>query len=194
MFPPAWQNTKWSLSQWFRHSCPWQTPQEPNMPNAPEPKRPNSEDTLGLILAAIIGFVLFTLLGKLIRRPILLAVVVASLFGFYWYGQHLLQRDLQHVTIQTVGTGRDCGDLGSIAVRITNNDTRGISAFRFRAKAFQANHTDSVGHVSERSDRIVPARTSHTQCWNVVGLSDLTDQQILALRWTAEITSISFAE
>jgi hypothetical protein len=164
------------------------------MPNAPEPKRPDNDDTVGLILGAIIGFVLFTLLGKLIRRPILLAVIVGSLFGLFKYGQFLLQRDLQHVTIQTVGTGRDCGDLGSIAVRITNNDTRGITDFRFFAEAFQTNHTDSVGHLRQRSDRIVPAGTTHTQCWPVSGLAGLTDQQILALRWTTEITSISFAE
>ncbi len=75
------------------------------MPNAPEPKRPNNEGTLGLILDGIIGFVLFTLLGKLIRRLILLAVVTGSLFGLYQHGQHLLRQDLQHVTIQTVGTG-----------------------------------------------------------------------------------------
>ena len=96
------------------------------MPNAPEPKRPDNDDTLGLILAAIIGFVLFTLLGKLIRRPILLLVVVGSLFGLFKYGQILLQSDLQQVSIQTVGTGHDCGDRRSIPVRNTNNDTRGM--------------------------------------------------------------------
>jgi hypothetical protein len=38
------------------------------MPNAPEPKRPDNDDTIGLILGAIIGFVQFTLPGRLIRR------------------------------------------------------------------------------------------------------------------------------
>lgn len=164
------------------------------MPNAPEPKRPDNEDTLGLILAAIIGFVLFTLLGKLIRRPILLLIVVGSLFGLFKYGQHLLQRDLQHVTIQTVGTGSDCGDVRTVPVRITNGDSRNITSFRFIATGAQPNYTDSVGHVSERSDRIVPAGTSHTECWRVSRLGALTDQQILGLRWTVEIISIRFAE
>ena len=164
------------------------------MPNAREPKRPDNDDTIGLILGAIIGFVLFTLLGRLIRRPILLAVVVASLTGLYRYSQHLLQQDLQHVTIQTVGTGSDCGDVRSIPVRITNGDTRSITSFRFIATATQPNHTDSVGHVSERSDRIVRAGTNHTECWRVSRLGALTDQQILGLRWTVEITSIRFAE
>ena len=164
------------------------------MPNEPERKHPNDEDTVGLILAAIIGFVMFTLLGRLIRRPLLLAVVVASLFGLYQYSQHLLQQNLQHVTIQAVGTGRDCGDVRSIPIRITNADTRSITSFRFIATATQPNHTDSVGHVSQRSDRIVRAGTSHTECWRVSRLGALTDQQILALRWTVEITSIRFAE
>lgn len=39
------------------------------MPPKPEPKRPDNDDTIGLILAAMICFVLFTLLGRLIRRP-----------------------------------------------------------------------------------------------------------------------------
>lgn len=164
------------------------------MPPTPEPKRPDHEDTLGLILGAVIGFVLFTLLGRLFRRPILLTVVVASLFGLYQYSQILLQRDLEHVTIQTVGTGSDCGDVRSIPVRITNSDTRNITSFRFIATGAQPNYTDSVGHVSERSDRIVPAGTSHTECWRVSRLGALTDQQILALRLTIEIISIRFAE
>lgn len=164
------------------------------MPPTPEPKRPDNDDTIGLILAAIIGFVLFTLLGRLIRRPILLTVVVASLFGLYQYSQILLQGDLEHVTIQTVGTGSDCGDVRSIPVRISNGDTRNITSFRFIATGAQPNHTDSVGHVSQRSDRIVPAGTSHTECWRVSRLGALTDQQILALRWTVEIISIRFAE
>jgi hypothetical protein len=132
------------------------------MPNAPEPKRPDNDDTIGLILGAIIGFVLFTLLGKLIRRPILLLVVVATLFGLFKYGQILLQRDLQHVTIRAMYGARQCEDPGSIPVEITNRDTRGITDFRFSAEAFQSNHTDPVGHVSERSDRIVPAGCA---CW-----------------------------
>lgn len=164
------------------------------MPPTPEPKRPDNDDTIGLILTAIIGFVLFTLLGRLIRRPILLTIVVASLTGLYWYSQILLQRDLQHVTIQTVGTGRDCGDVRSIPIGITTGDTRSITSFRFIATGAQANHTDSVGHVSQRSDRIVPAGTSHTECWRVSRLEALTDQQILELRWTVEIISIRFAD
>lgn len=103
------------------------------MPMTPEPKRADNDDTIGLILGAIIGFVLFTLLGRLTRRPILLAVVVASLIGLCQYSQLLLERGRQHGTIQTVGTGRDCGDVRSIPVRITNGDTRSIACFRFIA-------------------------------------------------------------
>lgn len=70
------------------------------------------------------GFVPFTLLGKLIRRPILLIIVIASLYELYQYGQAVLKRDLEHVSIRAETGPRQCRNAAPIPLEITNNDKR----------------------------------------------------------------------
>lgn len=163
------------------------------MPTNPEPNRPQG-DIFSMIIAFVFGFVLFTLLGKLIRRPILLTIVVASLFGAYQYGQHLLKEDLQHVSIRAMSGARQCKDPGSVPVEITNNDKRAITEFSFMVRAFQRNHSEDISNAYYSSDQIIPAGTKHAECWILVDIHRLTDQEFQDLRWTTEITRIRFAE
>lgn len=151
---------------------------------------------MAILIGLVVGlFILLglALMGAGLRNPRWLLVGFLLIVALYKYGESQLIDDVANLSIRVAGQSNDCA-VGQVPIVLTNGDTRRIEGFAFELEGFLPNYSDRTAYEYHRSDRIIPAGQSWTNCWAVEDLQDVPTAQHGQLRWEVAITSVEFAE